>query len=434
MPRAGSSEVSRLPLWLRLLLAAFFLVSVTLSARQVAWYWSHGPVVSDMRIFMTGIEVVRHGDRHQLYSFAEQEAAQNRLYPATKSAGLLPFNHLAYELVLYWPLARLSYRSALMAWGMVNLALVLLVAWLARPYTVRLRSLTGIPTLFWILAFYPVLYVFGEAQDSLIFLCLIVLSLRSMERDRPVLAGIFLGLAFFKFHLALMIAGFAFVLPRRWRAMAGFAATALLVTFLSRLMVGPTFARDYFSMLQKQSTMTPWGFVPWFMPNLRGLLQWGLARWLEIGFILPIIFVASVALVVLTAWACLRSGRRGGEAAIYCAAVLCTVLVSYHLHMQDLTIAILPVLILLERTIAGKIPRPWSATLLAAAAALYSYRIAAAFAPILLVRGCWLAGPVLLLWVAAMTEVGRTPDRAEEMRAPRVAASATSLQALRRFI
>jgi hypothetical protein len=401
------SHTHRLSITLRLSLAALLLISITISARQVAYYWSHGPRVSDLRIFMTGVEMVRSGQGRQLYQFDAQQRTQTGLYPETKRAGLLPFNHLAYELLLYWPVSRLPYRSALIAWAGLNFVLVFLIAWLMKPYTGAIRSATGIPIALYLLAFYPLLYVFGEGQDSLIFLLLVALSLRCAESRRMFLAGLVLALALFKFHLALLIALLVFLLRREWRAVGGFAAAGLLVAGISRLMVGPDIFRDYISMLSQQEVMTPWGFVPWFMPNLRGFLQWLLAPWLEIGLILPIVFMASAIVGIVGAWAVLRS--RQDVRLLYAGSVLTVLLVSYHMHMQDLALASLPMLLLLDLALRREIQKAWAILLLVAVAALYGYRLAAETFPLLVVRGCLLALPLGLLWLVCVWELCRTP-------------------------
>ena len=389
----------RLPPALRYALAVFLLMSMAVSARQVAYYFSHGPMVSDLRIFMTGLDMMRSGEDHQLYRFDAQEAAQCRLYPATRQAGLLPFNHLAYELLFYWPVARLPYRAALIVWAVFNLGLTFLIAWLMKPYTGNLRRVTGIPVALYLLGFYPVVYVFGEGQDSLIFLLLVVLSLRALDHGRAFLAGFILALACFKFHLALAIAFLVFLLPRRWRALAGIAVGGGLVVGISLAMVGPNLAADYLTMLRKQETMTPWGFIPWFMPNLRGLLQWGLSRWVDIGEIVPIILMLSAVIGSAAAYLIWRCWPRQDARRLYSLAILTTVLVSYHLHMQDLTMAALPMLVLLDLAADGEFSLAWVTLLLAAVAGLYGYRVAAEPFPVLLVRGCLLAVPLLLLWL-----------------------------------
>jgi hypothetical protein len=187
--------------------------------------------------------------------------------------------------------------------------------------------------------------------------------------------------------------------------------------------VGPAIFHDYMTMLRRQELMTPWGFIPWFMPNVRGFLQWWLARWLDAGLILPVVFMSSAVVGVVAAWFVLRKGAlgdktvrgkaNGDESMVYSLAILTTLLVSYHLHMQDLTLALLPMLVLVDRSICewqeggagrgveakigGAQPLAiknstiqnstvWTAASAAAIAGFYLYRIAAELFPILLMR------------------------------------------------
>jgi Glycosyltransferase family 87 len=409
------------------------------SGRQVVWYFSHGPAVTDLRIFMTGVDMVRSGQGKRLYQFDAQEKTQVRLYPETRGSGLLPFNHLAYELLFYWPVSGLSYRMALIAWALANLGFLFLIAWLLAPDGRSLNLTTGTPLVLYLLAFYPVMYVLGEGQDSIVFLLLVVLSLRSLDRGWIFLAGLLLALACFKFHLALMIVFFVFLLRGKWHGLAGFATGAVVVGGISLALVGPAIFHDYMTMLRRQELMTPWGFIPWFMPNVRGFLQWWLARWLDAGLILPVVFMSSAVVGVVAAWFVLRKGAlgdktvrgkaNGDESMVYSLAILTTLLVSYHLHMQDLTLALLPMLVLVDRSICewqeggagrgveakigGAQPLAiknstiqnstvWTAASAAAIAGFYLYRIAAELFPILLMRGCLLAVPVFVLWMVAL--------------------------------
>ncbi len=382
------------------------------------WYISHGPVVSDLRIFMTGVEMVTSGEGRQLYHFDAQEKAQVRLYPETRTSGLLPFNHLAYELLLYWPLSRLSYRTALLVWALVNTGLLFLIARLLSPYSRTLQQATGTPLILLLLAFYPAMYVLGEGQDSIVFLLLLVLSLQSMGDDRPFLAGFLLALGCFKFHLALAIAFFVFALRGKWRGLAGFASGGALVGGISLALVGRAMVHDYPALLRVQEEMTPWGFVPWFMPNLRGLVQWALAPWLDAGTIRPVVFMISAVVVGVTTWLVFRSRHENEESMAYAVAILTTILISYHLHMQDMTLVLLPMIIMVERALRGSHERGvaagkltgteasalWTGVLGVTIAAFYLYRIAAELFPVLTLRGCLLAVPLFVLWVVALHE------------------------------
>jgi Glycosyltransferase family 87 len=389
-----------------MVLVGLCLISFALSARQTIWYFSLPPSYSDLRIFMTGISMVRSGQAHELYQFPAQLAAQVQLYPETRVSGLLPFNHLAFELLMYWPISRLPYSVALVVWAMINLGVILLISHLLKPYTQAIAEVTGIPIALYVLAFYPVVYVLGEGQDSLIFLLLIVLSLRAMDSQRMFLAGFLLALGCFKLHLALLMGFFVFLLGRKWRGVAGCAAGGSLAAAVSLAVVGPTMFTDYLAMLRQQEVMTPWGFFPFFMPNIRGFFRWTLRTWLEPGQILPVIFMASVIVGIIAAWLIVRARVRD-SALLYAVAVLTTVLISYHLHVQDLSMAILPILVIADWTLRHRITqskflKAWTAVLALSLAALYGYRFAAEPFMILLFRSCYLAVPVFLLWIVGL--------------------------------
>ncbi|MGB7434832.1 MAG: glycosyltransferase family 87 protein [Candidatus Acidiferrum sp.] len=410
IPNASRSNDWHLPRMAQVGLIGILLICALVNARQVAWYWSHGPANSDLKIFMTPLEMMRTGQRQQIHRFDAQEATQNRLYPETRQVGLLPFNHLAYELLFYWPLARLNYRAALVVWSLLNAVLVFLIGWALSPFARRLKKTLGVPLAVWIFAFYPLLFV-GQGQDSLVSLLLIVLSLRFAENKRDFLAGLLLGLTLFKVHLALGIGFFVFFVARKWLGLAGFVASAIFVTGISRMMVGPTFWSDYLQIVRQQEVVTPWGFIPWFMPNLRGILEWTLARWLHIGSILPILFVVSLVVVGVT-WIALRVPRVVSERNFYSGAIAATLLVSYHLHLQDLTLAILPALILLNACVERKLSVGWSWVLILAIGMLYLYGPASAVFPFLRLHGALLVFPVIFLWLVAIWE----PSSAERYK------------------
>ena len=398
---AGIGRLGAIP---RLGILVFCLISFGLSARQTLWYLSHNPVYSDFRIFMTGIAIVKSGHAHELYQFSVQQIMQQKLFPGTRVAGLLPFNHLAYELLLYWPLFHLPYQAGIAVWALINLLVIVLIASLLAPYTRTITDWTGIPIAIYLLAFYPVIYVLGEGQDSLIFLLLIVASLRCMDREQLFFAGVLLALGCFKLHLALLMAFFVLLLPRKWKGVAGFAVGSAAMVGLSVLIVGPNLFSDYTSMLRNQETMTPWGFNPRYMPNLRGLCVWLFARWLDPGQLLPVVFMASVLVTVIASWLVIRAKIPRNSGLLYSVAVLTTVLISYHLHVQDLAMAILPMLLVVDWALRHQITSSrylpvWMIALTVSIAGLYLYRIAAEPFLILLFRSCCLALPTLLLWI-----------------------------------
>jgi hypothetical protein len=396
----------RLGLVPRSILVIFCVLSFAVSARQAIFYLSRGPQASDLRIFMTGIEILKSGHGQQLYQYPLQTTVQANLYPDTRQK-MLPFNHLAFELLFYWPVSHLPYVPAMSLWAALNLALIFVIAVLLRPYTSCLAGVTGIPVALFILAFYPSVFTLAEAQDSIIFLLMIVLSLRCMDANRTFLAGMLLALGCFKPHLALLMGFFVFLLGRKWRAVAGFAAGVALAVAVSLAMAGPSMLHDYVSMLRGQETMAPWGFLSFYMPNIRGLLHWALFRYLEPGQILPIVFMTSVIVCVISGWLVVRRRVPQGSALLYSVAVLTTVLVSYHLHMQDLTMAVVPMLVMADLALrnqfaSGRFLRAWVVALTLSISVLFAWRPVAEVFQSWFGPSCYLAVPVFLLWIVAL--------------------------------
>ena len=385
---------------LRIVLLICLISSFTVSARQVLQDWSAGPVATDFRIFMTGIELERSGQGSRLYSFDAQQAAQTALYPETRYAGLLPFNHVAYELLFYFPFAKFSYHAGLIAWAILNIGIVFLIAWLMRPQLEALRVATAVPAFVWIVGFYPVIYVLAEGQDSLIFLLFLVLSFHFGQKHQMFLSGFALSLGCFKFHIALMIAFFVLLLPAKWRAVFGFAIGAALVGIISFAMVGRDFLRSYLRMLRSQETMTPWGFNPHLMPNLRGLLHSALFVRTDAGTVFVATLLSSLVIGLVTSWVILHHKR--GLGALYALAVLTTILLSYHLHVQDLSMAVFPMLLLLDFELQNGLSSLSGILIGLCVALLYIYRLIAAFFVPLLFNASVMAVPVFLLWAVSL--------------------------------
>ncbi len=92
------------------------------------------------------------------------------------------------------------------------------------------------------------------------------------------------------------------------------------------------------------------GLLPSEMPNLRGLLYgWG-GRYLPHSYMLGLTLVVSAALFL---WICylLRKERDGSTA--FALAMIGSMLLSYYLHIHDLTALLLPIALMAARTRFG---------------------------------------------------------------------------------
>jgi len=201
-----------------------------------------------------------------------------------------------------------------------------------------------------VLCFFPVAIALLEGQDSLILLSLMVASLVAMDRQKESLAGMFLGLTLFKFQYALPIA-FLYLVWRRWRFLAGFAASGVMVAGVSLWLTGLSGMAKYLPYLLSMSAHfsaangARQGIHPERMANLRGLVN-ALA-----GGSSPAAFLVTVGLsIIVITWAGLRRPSLPG-------ALLAASLVSYHHVISDTSLLVLPLGLLLSRWTRASGPR-----------------------------------------------------------------------------
>jgi hypothetical protein len=340
----------------------------------------------DFRQLYTAGYMVRSGHGSQLHDYDAAEKFQNAVVGPAE--GSLPFNHLAYESLLYAPFSLLPYRAAYVAFFAFNLA-ILAVAFLnLKPYLEPLREVWSFLPAATFLCFLPVTLALTEGQDSIVLLALMICATRAFDRGDDLEAGAFVALTLFKFQYGVPIA-LLFLVWRRWRFLAGFALTAAAVTGISLWLTGGLgFIAYLHSLTEMSSHFSPtfgarYGIHPDLMPNLRGFVQ-AVAH--SSTLTTNIVIATSSALVLI--WAATRRASLP-------LALLAAILVSYHHLITDTTMMILPAGLAL---VAAKSPGSARPTLLAVLAAV----VLLAPAPLLLagVRFYLLVLPMLALLLA----------------------------------
>jgi len=226
---------------------------------------------SDFRQLYTAGYMVRSGNAHELYEYDAQLHFQNRLVSPGDIA--LPFNHLAYEALLFVPFSLLSYRAAYFALLGFNLTGLAITFKLLRP---GMKNLAAIyrwlpPAMF--LAFLPIAAALLQGQDSILLLTLLAAALVSLHSGRELAAGVLVGLGLFKFQIVIPIA-LLYLIWRRWRFVFGFASSALAETVASIWLVGTsqfiTYARSLITLGGGVHEVTK--PVANLMANLHGLV------------------------------------------------------------------------------------------------------------------------------------------------------------------
>jgi glycosyl transferase family 87 len=317
------------------------------------WIWTLpvflGGQADFRRLYASGY-MVRAGYARFLYDAAARFAIENRIVGPGVSLG---FDHPAYETLLFVPFSYVSYRAAYFLFLAFNLGLLAACFLLLQPWMQNLRRVyIWLPYAIF-LAFLPVCAVLIQGQDSILLLLFMSIALRFLDTGRDFLAGLILGVGFFKFQIVIPIAAL-FLLWKHWRFMGGFITTSSVAIAGSILLVGTPQSMLYLKTLAGMSVHSgsavdrlKYFLIPTAMPNIRGLVFGAFAGWMPNFWIQLLTILLSVVSFFWVARAA-RLRERGDALLI---AILTAGLVSYHFLIHDVVVLLLPVLIVLDRFI-----------------------------------------------------------------------------------
>lgn len=298
----------------------------------------------DFRQLYTGGYLART-DPKNLYDFDRQVLIQTALVSNTE--GLLPFNHPAYEALLFVPLSRVSYRTAYFCFICINMFLLVMCFFLGRSVFSG-PGIIGQPRPgLQLFAFFPVTVAILQGQDSILFLLGLCLVYRCVASGNHFLAGTALAFMLFKLQIALPLALF---LGARYgfSLFAGFAVGGTIVSAASVGLVG----REALNALGRVLLLTgsvsvsrsvpsgSLGVFPFVMPNLRGFMS-GFAGWLLPGKIVFVITIGLSACIALWTFRILGKARLHCDAA-FSFSTTAAILLSYHLYIHDLSAMLIP--------------------------------------------------------------------------------------------
>jgi hypothetical protein len=327
----------------RHLLWSIGFVAVT-STVVVAWsrFIPSENVGPDFLQFWTAGQLIASG--HSPYAAEDQARVQRQLGWDKDKQGLGIYEFLPYYYPPWLALACISflplgYPTAKVTWLVLNAELLLLSGYHLG------RLLEGVPR--WIaLAAVPCFscsllsVLFGQTSPLVLFL--IVASFRLLGLGRDCLAGAILALVLTKPQIGIVLAGgllFWATRQRRWPVLIGFSACLLAICVVSFGVI-PDWPWQLRSALARTPLVTqdsPWLSVTWWA----ALETIGVPR---LGFWLAYIAVACPCLLLLfiKAW-----DRHTSAEVVVAWAILSTFMVVPYARLYDLTILIIPLLLLL---------------------------------------------------------------------------------------
>ena len=320
----------------------------------------------DFTIYYTAAKIVREGRAAQLYDARTQLSVQQEFTndPEIRRSPL-PFIHPAFEALLFLPLTFVSYPVAFLLWNLVSLAMLFYISVLLRSFAF-LRAFAGWEVMLACLAFFPVFANFQQGQDAILLLLLCVLGFRALRNREDFIAGCWLGLGMFKFHLMLPLF-VVFALWRGRRFIFGFVSVTLAAAIASVAVVGWQGTLRYPIYAWHVISQPGFGRIPARqLPNLLGLVMgWPFAE--NGGWVLQLlVLLCSAGLLIATvrlAPSRLVWWKMQDEDSLklgFACAVIAALLVAYSTGTYDLSLLVLPLAIVADyclREFPGRGPR-----------------------------------------------------------------------------
>lgn len=299
----------------------------------------------DFSQFYCSAQIIRQGLGRKLYDLRTQIEFQSRVAPVHAF-----YNHPPFEALLFLPFTYLCYHAAYILWTLVSLGLLVYAARLIESRTKVSLAVSQYASVHADFGLALVIFLtFGPAttclligQDSMLTIFIYTVTFVLLKRGRDFQAGCVLACGLFKFQFIVPFV-VILLLRRKWSFLKGFAAIATLLVLVSTLVSGFQALVGYPRFLLADRTYQQVaGFEPEYMPNIRGLLYLATNRRVPT----PVFGVLVAALSALALWWAARNWRDEHFGLSFSAAVIATLLASYHLYNYDLTLILLPIAII----------------------------------------------------------------------------------------
>lgn len=304
---------------------------------------------SDFTIFYTAGQIIRQGQGHRLYDDALQYQIQQSFASEVQiRRGALPYNHPAFEALLFVPFTYLNYATAYLVWDLINICILAVLSFLLRPHISVMQHASPFLWLLVLLGFFPVVATLMQGQDVILLLLFYALAFVALKKNADALAGLWLGLGTFRFHLIIPL--FIILLFwKRWKTCRSFLLITVMLAAMSSAITGWEAALRYPGyVLRLESSLGHAAIFPAVMPNLRGLVTaWTWARTFP-GASLAVVIALSLGVL---AWI-IAAGRGqnfpGKFDLQFSLATVATVLVCYHAYAYDLIVLVIPAFLLVS--------------------------------------------------------------------------------------
>lgn len=344
------------PAFLAMITASIVAVGIVLAG--ISFFTSHQgtsavgiPWGADFAGFFVAAQLLHDGHVDRLYDRELHAKYYHELFPQIPKDEVIPYVHPPFVASIFRSLAWLHYDYAALIWLIISLSLYftgLKVTLHACPTLARRHS--GLVFLL-ALSFEPFLFEcwLGGQLSTIAFLSY-ALAYIFYQRQRPILAGIALGICFYKPTMVILIVPLL-LLARQWRVLVGMTITGTILLLFSIITTGWDANIGYLQVLldfrkstasQEQLAIRIWKYVD-FNHFYRLLL--GDSVYQRVAF-LATIAIISFSLLIPAWW---KSPAVGKDQSKLWARTLCLIpLINLYVGVYDSILVVLAVIILTE--------------------------------------------------------------------------------------
>jgi hypothetical protein len=308
----------------------------------------------DFAAFYTGAAMLDHFPGARLYALSLQLSRQHEIAPMMDVKNYpQPFFNPPFFALLFWPLTRLSLGGAYAAWAVINSALLILLGYFATLHLSRTKfqKVRWLLLIIGMFIFAPIIVTLLIGQVSILITFLFFLCWTLLKKNREFSSGLVLSLVLIKLQFILLPV-FVFMVQRRYRVVGGILSGITLLFLLSIVLIGWQGLLNYLALLTSLS-----------IGELSGIYKTDLQSQYTLQTSLMILFrtqtpsairmlwiITDTVLILLTCvvWA-VRPPLQSIEFDLqWILLILATLLTSPHTHFYDLSLLIVPFIVILN--------------------------------------------------------------------------------------
>lgn len=342
--RGSSVRARRLRFSLFVILALLYLLFFGVSAQARGWFDYIGV---DYRVYWASAQIARTYGFADVYDLNRQTEFQDRVYrqyaraAQTKPVEVIEIPYLPIFIAPLLPFGLLDPMTGFVLWSAANGLFYLAYVWrLMRASRTRFDAFLGIGVFLSL----PFMFNLFFGQIDIILFVALGEALIALGRDKEATAGAWLAGLLLKPQLLVLILP-GLLIQKKWRALAGFGAVALLLIVASVVLAGVdgmlAWTRLVLNFAAPQGVAT--NFTESMMSWRALALNWDSVAPLKIGWGLALVGIGITAFAGLSLWFYARASEK--YLWVWLGTLAATFAVAWHSHVHTAVLLFAPMIL-----------------------------------------------------------------------------------------